>query len=232
MGAGLGGAATFLYLRREQQQRALVPAGGGAGGGGFSAATGHPALKHGMPVGDRLRLFSDFVASFDTRLRNPRWVLEHVSAPKLAQRDGSRQNSTFVEDAGAARGGSVGQCGAACGVWSRAAEDSRLAGCRVQGTPAAGAALTAARQAACCHPPPAGIERRFRSKLEDYRGSGFDRGHMAPAANHKRSQAAMDDTFTLTNMSPQARPLPAARRLLRPPTRPPAACCAAHSEHL
>ena len=26
---------------------------------------------------------------------------------------------------------------------------------------------------------------------------------MAPAANHKGSQAAMDDTFTLTNMSPQ-----------------------------
>lgn len=49
----------------------------------------------------------------------------------------------------------------------------------------------------------AGIERRFRSKLDDFRGSGYDRGHLAPAANHKSSQAAMDDTFSLTNMSPQ-----------------------------
>ena len=51
----------------------------------------------------------------------------------------------------------------------------------------------------------AGIERRFRSKLGDFRGSGYDRGHHAPAANHKGSQRAMDDTFTLTNASPQAR---------------------------
>ena len=32
------------------------------------------SLNAGMPVGDRLRLFTDFAASFDTRLRNPRWV--------------------------------------------------------------------------------------------------------------------------------------------------------------
>ncbi|GAB4818802.1 hypothetical protein N2152v2_005848 [Parachlorella kessleri] len=48
-----------------------------------------------------------------------------------------------------------------------------------------------------------GIEPRFRSKLTDYRGSGFDRGHMAPASNHKASQQAMDETFCLSNMSPQ-----------------------------
>lgn len=47
------------------------------------------------------------------------------------------------------------------------------------------------------------IEPRFRSKLADYRGSGFDRGHMAPASNHKASQQTMNDTFCLSNMSPQ-----------------------------
>lgn len=35
------------------------------------------------------------------------------------------------------------------------------------------------------------------------RGSGFDRGHLANAANQRWAQAAMDDTFFLSNMSPQ-----------------------------
>lgn len=61
-----------------------------------------------MPVGDRLRLFTNYAASFDTRLRNPRWVLEHVNAGQLALRQGSRTNSEFVEDAGEADLGSAG----------------------------------------------------------------------------------------------------------------------------
>lgn len=43
----------------------------------------------------------------------------------------------------------------------------------------------------------------FRSTLCDYQGSGFDRGHLAPAANHKCSQKDMEDTFYLSNMCPQ-----------------------------
>lgn len=39
--------------------------------------------------------------------------------------------------------------------------------------------------------------------LEDYRGSGFDRGHMAPAADMKWSEQAMLDCHFLTNMCPQ-----------------------------
>ncbi|XP_030214961.1 endonuclease G, mitochondrial isoform X3 [Gadus morhua] len=42
-----------------------------------------------------------------------------------------------------------------------------------------------------------------RSTNQDYKGSGFDRGHLAAAANHKWSQKAMDDTFILSNVSPQ-----------------------------
>ncbi|XP_067377830.1 endonuclease G, mitochondrial [Channa argus] len=42
-----------------------------------------------------------------------------------------------------------------------------------------------------------------RSTNDDYRGSGFDRGHLAAAANHKWSQKAMDDTFYLSNVAPQ-----------------------------
>lgn len=39
---------------------------------------------------------------------------------------------------------------------------------------------------------------------DDYRNSGFDRGHLAAAADFSWSQEAMDGTFFMSNMSPQA----------------------------
>lgn len=42
-----------------------------------------------------------------------------------------------------------------------------------------------------------------RAELADYRGSGFDRGHQAPAGDQKSSQRLNDETFYLSNMAPQ-----------------------------
>jgi endonuclease G, mitochondrial len=39
--------------------------------------------------------------------------------------------------------------------------------------------------------------------LRDYRNSGYDRGHLCPAADMKISATAMSETFYLSNMSPQ-----------------------------
>jgi|GEM_PF-256274 len=38
---------------------------------------------------------------------------------------------------------------------------------------------------------------------EDYRGSGFDKGHLAPAGDFQWSSRAMSETFFMSNMSPQ-----------------------------
>ncbi|KAI6110075.1 hypothetical protein F5141DRAFT_1278700 [Pisolithus sp. B1] len=43
----------------------------------------------------------------------------------------------------------------------------------------------------------------FRAKLQDYFRSGYDRGHMVPAADAKFSQEAMNETFLLSNIAPQ-----------------------------
>ncbi|MBI5189637.1 MAG: DNA/RNA non-specific endonuclease [Nitrospirae bacterium] len=48
------------------------------------------------------------------------------------------------------------------------------------------------------------IPVEFRSSNDDYERSGFDRGHMAPAGDHKKSRDEMDETFFLSNMAPQA----------------------------
>jgi endonuclease G, mitochondrial len=38
------------------------------------------------------------VSSYDRRTRNPQWVAEHITPASLAQRDGDRKNSAFLED--------------------------------------------------------------------------------------------------------------------------------------
>lgn len=59
-----------------------------------------------------------------------------------------------------------------------------------------------------------GVERtnRFRTDPEiysgsatssDYTGSGYDRGHLCPAADMAFSPVAMDETFYMSNISPQ-----------------------------
>jgi endonuclease G, mitochondrial len=148
VGFGAGTAAAYWLLRHPR----LGPAHEkekSAGGIEPIGLSQHPALKHGMPKADRLCMYSNFVVSFDTRLRNPKWVVEHITSNDGSRR-GNRKNSAFCEDDG--------------------------------------------------------LDERFRSRLSDYRGSGFDRGHMAPAANHKHSQDTMDETFTLSNTCPQVGP--------------------------
>ena len=43
----------------------------------------------------------------------------------------------------------------------------------------------------------------YRSQLQHYHRSGYDRGHMAPAADFDYDRSAYSDTFSLVNIAPQ-----------------------------
>lgn len=47
------------------------------------------------------------------------------------------------------------------------------------------------------------LPAEFRARPSDYEGAGYDRGHLACAANHQHDQAEMDATFYLSNITPQ-----------------------------
>lgn len=51
------------------------------------------------------------------------------------------------------------------------------------------------------------LSDEVRSRLDDYKYSGFSRGHMCPAADNKWSQEAMDQSFLLSNICPQTQTL-------------------------
>jgi endonuclease G, mitochondrial len=41
------------------------------------------------------------------------------------------------------------------------------------------------------------------AQLEDYQGSGFDRGNLCPAGDLKLNRVSMSESFLMANMSPQ-----------------------------
>lgn len=63
--------------------------------------------------------------------------------------------------------------------------------------------LKSADRSLACFCEDSQIYPYHRSSLDDYIKSGFDRGHMAAAANHVFSQEIMDETFFLSNVCPQ-----------------------------
>lgn len=83
----------------------------------------------------------------------------------------------------------------------------------------------ASDRAACEFQEDDSVHEYHRATNADYRGSGFDRGHLAAAANHRWSQKAMRDTFYLSNIAPQVRPEACGGGLSCPHSRADAAPC-------
>lgn len=47
------------------------------------------------------------------------------------------------------------------------------------------------------------LAEAVRVDYYDYRNSGYDRGHMCPAADNKNSEEGMNESFLMTNICPQ-----------------------------
>ncbi|KAF5276826.1 hypothetical protein FQA39_LY06378 [Lamprigera yunnana] len=58
-------------------------------------------------------------------------------------------------------------------------------------------------RALCEFTPDESIHPYFRAVNSDFKGSGYDRGHLAAAGNHKCNQKQIEQTFFLSNMAPQ-----------------------------
>lgn len=51
--------------------------------------------------------------------------------------------------------------------------------------------------------PDPSLPNQYRTELDDYRGSGYNRGHICPSADRLSSMTANEQTFYLSNMQPQ-----------------------------
>lgn len=91
-GVAVGAAATYGYLQ-SRQRAAPSPVTVSP----TALPRAHPALKFGVPIKERVRVFEDHVVGYDPALRNPIWVLEHLNRAK-AYGDVGRSKE-FVEDA-------------------------------------------------------------------------------------------------------------------------------------
>ncbi|KAL7738742.1 hypothetical protein ACLKA6_017934 [Drosophila palustris] len=105
-------------------------------------------MKYGFPGLDDVRIYSDFVLSYDRRNRIAHWVCEHLQGSNLHGQPGVRRSSATYR-------------------------------------------------------PDMSVPSTFRASLADYRHSGFDRGHLAAAGNHRGHQLHCNETFFLTNIAPQ-----------------------------
>ena len=105
-------------------------------------------MKFGFPSIDGIKVYKNFVLSYDRRNRTSNWVFEHLTPQNLNYSQKiDRHKFEFYEDET--------------------------------------------------------IPKMLRPTNKDYLGSGYDRGHLAPAANHRASEENYRETFVLTNIAPQ-----------------------------
>ncbi|KAK1927102.1 nuclease [Papiliotrema laurentii] len=116
-----------------------------------------------------------YTAAYDRAKRHPAWTAEHLTAASLARVPPPQAKNANPVPLEVARAGDVIPSPPAGKV-----DRSKSVFQEDDSTP-----------------------ELFRAKLADYFKSGYDRGHMVPAADAKISQQAMDETFYLSNIAPQ-----------------------------
>ncbi|OWZ42874.1 endonuclease G, mitochondrial [Cryptococcus neoformans c45] len=177
------GAGTFLPRKASQPNVPLPPPPPEGGRPDFKeskalvpTATGIVGpLQGGFPgpTPDIIKRVA-YTAAYDRRLRHPAWTAEHITATSLAKVPPPQVKGTPVP----------------------------LEAARAADTSSQPEVIKADRSKSVFKEDD-GIPKMFRAKLSDYFRSGYDRGHMVPAADAKISQQAMDETFYLSNIAPQ-----------------------------
>lgn len=104
------------------------------------------ASRFGLPSNQTLKLYENFLISYDISLKHPNWVLQHLTKGKMIA------------------------------VVERGQYEFR---------------------------PNETIHEFLRPTNQDYLGSGYQRGHMAPACNNSGHRTWMDQSFCLSNIGPQ-----------------------------
>ena len=137
-------------------------------------------MRHGYPSLDSIRTYDNFVLSYDRRNRTANWVLEHLSPELLSASTAGKTGASAASSSGSSSSLTSSSAGAAASGVGKSPDRS----------------FSSFFEDESLHP-------YFRSRNEDYRSSGYDRGHLAAAGNHKISQSIMDQTFVLSNISPQ-----------------------------
>jgi DNA/RNA endonuclease G (NUC1) len=137
----------------------------------------------GLPGGDTYYIFREnFVTCYDARTRNPKWVMERIHRGTV-KGGADRAKAEFYEEPQ---------------VDPRFRNRNRSVMLMEALLPKVSAEL---RGLGPAHRSPTVFSRA----ASDFNMSGYDRGHLAPAANHQNSIDAIRETFSLTNISPQVR---------------------------
>ncbi|KAL7422771.1 nuclease [Cryptotrichosporon argae] len=179
-GLALGVGAGALVPRAPPKQPASAPfvappEGGREKSVSVPTAGGGVVLAGGFPgpVPDIIKRTA-YTAAYDRRLRHPSWTAEHLTAASLARTPAPNTPAPVPLDR------------------ARAADAGPQEPVVFKGD-----------RSKSVFKEDDGIPEMFRAKLADYFRSGYDRGHMVPAADAKISQQAMDETFYLSNIAPQ-----------------------------
>lgn len=180
-GLTLGVGAGVLYPRKSVPVDLAIPPPPSSENsrrdavGPLSTSSGSVVLQDGFP-GPAYDVFkrTAYSAAYDRRLRHPAWTAEHLTATSLSRIPPPSAANTAPVPLESARGADTSQRPVVKGDRSKSVFMEDEV-----------------------------VPDIFRAKLQDYFKSGYDRGHMVPAADAKISQQAMDETFYLSNVAPQ-----------------------------
>jgi DNA/RNA endonuclease G (NUC1) len=90
----VGAAAVYGYMSHRRDTGRLVTVNTTAQPNVTSLK--HPALRYGLPIKERIRFFTGYVAGYDPSTRNPLWVLEHLN--KANAYGDAKRSDDFFED--------------------------------------------------------------------------------------------------------------------------------------